>query len=169
MHRRPTKTSPNRKKGPSPIKKKGGTAMRGIVDKLILLFFGLVLLLTTTPTIKPILLLLGVFIALAADELASSFSFSGGLFFVGVIVSIVLPDLLFFLPVLCYPLCVKRPTPVLLASLLPVIRSFFTLCGSASFLQRAATQPNHCGFDSPAGRRQRRKAFPTVKSPNFNR
>lgn len=101
--------------------------MRGIVDKLILLFFGLVLLLTTTPTIKPILLLLGVFIALAADELASSFSFSCGLFFVGVIGSIVLPDLLFFLPVLCYPLCVKRPTPVLLASLLPVIRSFFTL------------------------------------------
>ena len=72
--------------------------MRGIVDKLILLFFGLVLLLTTTPTIKPILLLLGVFIALAADELASSFSFSCGLFFVGVIGSIVLPDLLFFLP-----------------------------------------------------------------------
>ncbi len=101
--------------------------MRGIVDKLILLFFGLVLLLTTEPAIKPILLLLGVFIVLAADELVSSVSFSYGLFFIGIAGSLFWPDLLFFLPVLCYPLCVKRPTPVLLISILPVIRSFFTL------------------------------------------
>ncbi len=100
--------------------------MRGIVDKLILLFFGLVLLLTTEPTVTPIILLLCVFITLAADELVSSLSFSYGLFGIGVLLSFFLPDLLFFLPVLCYPLCVKRPTPVLLVSLLPVIRSFFT-------------------------------------------
>ncbi len=100
--------------------------MRGIIDKLILLFFGLVLLLTAEATVTPILLLLCVFIALAADELVSSLSFSYGLFGIGVLLSFFLPDLLFFLPVLCYPLCVKRPTPVLLVSLLPVIRSFFT-------------------------------------------
>lgn len=100
--------------------------MRGIIDKLILLFFGLVLLLTTEPVIKPIILLLCVFIALTVDELISSLTFSYGLFGLGVLLSIFLPDMLFFLPVLCYPLCVKRPTPVLLASLLPVIRSFFT-------------------------------------------
>ena len=73
-----------------------------------------------------------MFIVLAADELASSFAFSYGLFFIGVIGSISLPDLLFFLPVICYPLCVKRPTPVLLASLLPVIRGFFTLQSPAT-------------------------------------
>lgn len=100
--------------------------MRGIIDKLVLLFFGLVLLLTTEPAIKPIILLLCVFIALTVEELFSSPTFSYGLFGLGVLLSIFLPDLLFFLPVLCYPLCVKRPTPVLLVSLLPVIRSFFT-------------------------------------------
>lgn len=100
--------------------------MRGIIDKLILLFFGLVLLLTVEATVTPIILLLCVFITLAADELVSSLSFSYGLFGIGVLLSFFLPDLLFFLPVLCYPLCVKRPTPVLLVSLLPVIRSFFT-------------------------------------------
>ena len=100
--------------------------MRGIIDKLILLFFGLVLLLTAEATVTPIILLLCVFITLAADELVSSLSFSYGLFGIGVLLSFFLPDLLFFLPVLCYPLCVKRPTPVLLVSLLPVIRSFFT-------------------------------------------
>lgn len=100
--------------------------MRGIIDKLILLFFGLVLLLTAEATVTPIILLLCVFITLAADELVSSLSFSYGLFGIGVLLSFFLPDLLFFLPVLCYPLCVKRPTPVLLLSLLPVIRSFFT-------------------------------------------
>ena len=100
--------------------------MRGIIDKLILLFFGLVLLLTTEPDIKPIILLLCMFIALTVEELFSSPTFSYGLFGLGVLLSIFLPDLLFFLPVLCYPLCVKRPTPVLLVSLLPVIRSFFT-------------------------------------------
>ena len=100
--------------------------MRGIVDKVVLLLFCLVLLLTTTPTIKPIILLLCVSIALTIEELFSSISFSYGLFFSGVLLSIFFPDLLFFLPVLCYPLCVKRPTPVLFLSLLPVIRSFFT-------------------------------------------
>ena len=100
--------------------------MRGIVDKLILLFFGLVLLLTTKPSITPIILLLCVFIALTAEELLSSLSFSYGLFGLGILLSLLFPDLLFFLPVLCYPLCVKRPTPVLLVSVLPVIRSFFT-------------------------------------------
>lgn len=100
--------------------------MREIVDKLILLFFGLVLLLTITPTIKPIILLLCVFIALTVEELVSSLPFSYGLFFTGVLLSIFFPDVLFFLPVLCYPLCVKRPTPVLLTSFFPVIRAFFT-------------------------------------------
>lgn len=100
--------------------------MRGIVDKLILLFFGLVLLLTTEPVIKPIILLLCVFIALTIDELISSLTFSYGLFGLGVLLSIFFPDVLFFLPVLCYPLCMKRPTPVLLVSIFPVIRSFFT-------------------------------------------
>lgn len=99
--------------------------MRGIVDKVILLFFGLVLLLTTTPAITPIILLLCVFIALATEELISSLSFSYGLFFVAVLLSFFLPDMVFFLPVLCYPLCVKKATPVLLLSLLPVVRSFF--------------------------------------------
>ena len=100
--------------------------MRGIIDKLVLLLFGLVLLLTTEPAVKPIILLLCVFIALTIEELLSSLPFSYGLFGMGVLLSIFLPDVLFFLPVLCYPLCVKRPTPVLLLSLLPVIRSFFT-------------------------------------------
>ncbi len=101
--------------------------MRGIVDKVILLLFGLVLLLTTVPSITPIILLLCVFIALTVDELVSSLPFSYGLFGLGVILSIFFPDILFFLPVLCYPLCVKRPTPVLLASVFPVIRAFFTI------------------------------------------
>ena len=100
--------------------------MRGIIDKLVLLLFGLVLLLTTEPAVKPIILLLCVFIALTVEELLSSLPFSYGLFGMGVLLSIFFPDVLFFLPVLCYPLCVKRPTPVLLLSLLPVIRSFFT-------------------------------------------
>ncbi len=100
--------------------------MRGIIDKLVLLFFGLTLLLTTNPSVKPIILLLCVFIALTIEELVSSLPFSYGLFSLGVLLGIFFPDVLFFLPVLCYPLCVKRPTPVLLASLLPVIRSFFT-------------------------------------------
>ena len=100
--------------------------MRGIVDKLVLLFFGLVLLLTTEPVIKPIILLLCVFIVLTVEELFSTLTFSYGLLGLGVFLSFILPDMLFFLPVLCYPLCVKRPTPVLLVSLLPVIRSFFT-------------------------------------------
>jgi len=117
--------------------------MRGIVDKVILLFFGLVLLLTTTPAITPIILLLCVFITLAADELVSSLSFSYGLFFVAVLLSFFLPDMVFFLPVLCYPLCVKKPTPVLLISLLPVIRSFFAFdtlstCFLAFFLLSVA-------------------------------
>lgn len=99
--------------------------MRSIIDKIILLFFCLVLLLTTEPVIKPILLLLLVFIALATDELLSSLPFSYGLFGLGVILSIFIPDVLFFLPVLCYPLCVKKPTPVLLCALLPVLRYFF--------------------------------------------
>lgn len=100
--------------------------MRGIVDKVILLFFGLVLLLTTAPAIKPIILLLCVFIALTVEELFSSLPFSYGLFGLGVLLSIFFPEMLFFLPVLCYPLCVKRPTPMLLLSALPVIRSFFS-------------------------------------------
>ncbi len=117
--------------------------MRGIVDKVILLLFGLVLLLTTTPAITPIILLLCVFIALATDELISSLPFSYGLFFVAVLLSFFLPDMVFFLPVLCYPLCVKKPTPVLLLSLLPVIRSFFTFdtvatCFLAFFLLSVA-------------------------------
>ena len=106
--------------------------MRGIVDKVILLFFCLVLLLTTAPTVTPIVLFLCVFIALAAEELLSSLSFSYGLFGLGVLLSIILPDLLFFLPVLCYPLCVKKPTPVLLVSLLPIIRAFFTFYSVAT-------------------------------------
>ncbi len=106
--------------------------MRGIVDKVILLFFGLALLLTTTPAIKPIFLLLCVFIALTVEELVSSLPFSYGLFSLGVLLSLFFPEVLFFLPVLCYPLCVKRPTPVLLVSLLPVIRSFFTFNGIAT-------------------------------------
>lgn len=101
--------------------------MRGIVDKLILLFFGLALYLTVTPTVKPIILLLCVFIALAAEELISSLPASYGLFFAGLVLSCLLPDGLFFLPALSYPLCVKRPAPVLLLSLLPVIRAFFAL------------------------------------------
>ncbi len=99
--------------------------MRGIVDKIILLFFCLVLLLTTTPTILPIILLLCVFIVLTVEELVSSLTFSYVLFGLGVLLSLFFPDVLFFLPVLCYPLCVKRPTPVLLISILPVIRGFF--------------------------------------------
>lgn len=106
--------------------------MREIIDKVILLFFGLVLLLTTEPTIKPILLLLGVFIALTIEELVSSLPFAYGLFGIGVIAAIFLPDVLCFLPVLSYPLGVKRLTPVLLTSLLPVIRSFFTLHSPAT-------------------------------------
>ncbi len=100
--------------------------MRSVVDRIILLLFCLVLLLTTTPTITPIILLLCVFIALTVDELISSLYFSYGLFGLGVLLSIFFPDVLFFLPVLCYPLCVKQPTPVLLVSILPVIRAFFT-------------------------------------------
>ena len=100
--------------------------MRGIVDKLVLLFFCLVLLLSSTPTNTPILFLLGVFITLAADELVSSLPFSYGVFGLGVLLSLFVPEILFFLPVLCYQLCVKKPTPILLFSLLPVIRSFFT-------------------------------------------
>lgn len=99
--------------------------MREIVDKVILLFFCLVLLLTTEPAIKPILLLLFVSIALAADELISSLPFSYGLFGLCVLLSSFIPDVLFFLPVLCYPLCVKKATPVLLCAILPVIRYFF--------------------------------------------
>ncbi|MBQ8800228.1 MAG: hypothetical protein IJZ55_11760 [Lachnospiraceae bacterium] len=99
--------------------------MRGIVDKIILLLFGLVLLLTTEPAITPIILLLFVFIALAAEELVSSLPFSYGLFGLGVVLSLFIPDVLFFLPVLCYPLCVKKPTPALLCALLPVLRYFF--------------------------------------------
>ncbi|MBR2407732.1 MAG: two-component sensor histidine kinase [Lachnospiraceae bacterium] len=106
--------------------------MRGIVDKVILLFFCLVLLLTTTPTILPIILLLCVFISLTVDELVSSLPFSYGLFGIGVLLSIFFPDVLFFLPVLCYPLCVKRPTPVLLLSIVPVIQAFFVFDNPAT-------------------------------------
>lgn len=113
--------------------------MRGIIDKLVLLFFGLLLLLTTAPDFKPIIILLCVFIALAADEFFSSLPSSYILFGSGVLLSIFIPDVLFFLPVLCYPLCVRRPTPVLLFSVFPVIRSFFTFdeiatCFLVSFL-----------------------------------
>lgn len=99
------------------------THMRGIVDKLILLLLGLVLLLTTAPTIKPIILLLCVFIFLAFEELVSRTPFSYGLFGAGVLLSFFLPDMLCFLPVLAYPLCSKRRTPVLLISLLPLLVS----------------------------------------------
>ena len=57
--------------------------MRGIIDKSILLFFCLTLLLTTTPTFKPIILLLCIFISLTIDELVSSLPFSYGLFGLG--------------------------------------------------------------------------------------
>ena len=57
--------------------------MRGIVDKLVLLLFGLVLLLTAAPSVKPIILLLCVFIALTVEELVSSLPFSYGLFSLG--------------------------------------------------------------------------------------
>lgn len=97
--------------------------MRGIIDKLIFLFFGLILLMTTTPTVKPIILLLCVFILLAFEELFSPLPFSYGLFGAGVLLSFFLPDVLCFLPVLAYPLCVKRRTPVLLISLLPLLSS----------------------------------------------
>lgn len=97
--------------------------MRGIIDKIILLFFSLVLLFTTTPTITPIILLLCVFILLAFEELVSLLPFSYGLFGAGVLLSFFLPDVLCFLPVLTYPLCVKRRTPVLLISLLPLLAS----------------------------------------------
>lgn len=101
--------------------------MREIIDKLVLLFFCLALLLTAEPSVKPIVLLLCVFIVLTLDELVSSLPFSYGVFGLGLLLSLLFPEVLFFLPVLCYPLCVKRPTPALLMSILPVIRAFFTI------------------------------------------
>lgn len=99
--------------------------MRRIIDKLVLLFFGLALLLTTEPAVTPIILILCVFISLATEEFFDSLPLSYFLFGAGVLLSLMLPDVLFFLPVLCYPLCVKKPTPILFCGLLPVIRYFF--------------------------------------------
>ena len=156
--------------------------MRGIVDKVILLLFGLVLLLTTVPSITPIILLLCVFIALTVDELVSSLPFSYGLFGLGVILSIFFPDILFFLPVLCYPLCVKRPTPVLLASVFPVIRAFFTIDSIATvflilfllcvalLLSYRERQLNRTSSDFIKLRdSDRRKTFLTGAGTNLNR
>ncbi|MBQ9768427.1 MAG: sensor histidine kinase [Lachnospiraceae bacterium] len=97
--------------------------MRPILDKFILLFFGLALLLTAEAAIKPVILLLITFIVLALDELVASLRLSYAVFCVGVLVSFFLPDVLFFLPALSYPLCVKRRTPVLLLALLPIVAS----------------------------------------------
>ncbi|MGN1084985.1 MAG: histidine kinase, partial [Lachnospiraceae bacterium] len=97
--------------------------MRPILDKFLLLLFGLALLLTATTTVKPVILLLCIFIVLASDELSSSLLLSCVFFGTGVLVSFFLPDLLFFLPALSYPLCVKRRTPALLLALLPVFAS----------------------------------------------
>ncbi|MDD5901703.1 MAG: histidine kinase [Lachnospiraceae bacterium] len=107
--------------------------MRGIIDKLILMLFGLVLLLTADPVIKPIVLLLCVFISLAFDELFPSVTFSRILFGAGVLLSLFVPDVLVFLPALTYPLCSKRRTPVSLVSLLPVALSYPLWKSPASF------------------------------------
>jgi len=72
---------------------------------------------------EPIVLLLCVFILLAFEELVSRLPFSYGLFGAGVFLSFFLPDVLCFLPVLAYPLCAKRRTPLLFLSLLPLLVS----------------------------------------------
>ena len=99
--------------------------MRGIIDKLILLFLCLTLLLTGRTAVRPVILFLCVFIVLAFDELTSSLALSYGLFAAGTLLSFFVPDVLFFLPVLIYPLCMKKRTPFLLLCLLPVM--FYTL------------------------------------------
>lgn len=97
--------------------------MQGIIDKLLLLFFGLVLYFTSPSSIAPIIPFLCVLIALILEELFSVLPFSYGLFCMSVLLSFFLSDLLFFLPALSYPLCEKKRTPLLLISLLPPVFS----------------------------------------------
>ncbi len=100
--------------------------MRGIIDKVILLFICLVLLLTVPTSVSPVLLLLAVFIALAFEEYFSSLPLAYGLLIAGAVLSLFLPDVFFFLPVLLYPVCQKRLTFLPIIALLPFLRfSFF--------------------------------------------
>lgn len=104
--------------------------MRGIIDKLLLLFFGLVLYFTSPSSLAPIIPFLCVFLVLTLEELFSFLPISYGLFCMSVLLSFFLPDLLFFLPVLSYPLCERKRTPLLLVSPLPLV--FSTLLWQAS-------------------------------------
>lgn len=104
--------------------------MKQIWDKLILLFCGLLLLLTSTSfSPAPIVLLLFTLILLSLDELLDSLWFSYVIFIAGTVLSFFFPELLFFLPSLTYPLAVKHKTPLILLFLLPA---------SASLLASAA-------------------------------
>ncbi|MCH5273360.1 MAG: sensor histidine kinase [Lachnospiraceae bacterium] len=99
--------------------------MKQILDKLIFLLCGLILLLSSSFSLTPVVLFLCAFIVLSADELLDSLKFSYAVFLAGTAVSFFLPELLFFLPALAYPLSLKRQTPVLLLFLLPAVTSPF--------------------------------------------
>lgn len=97
--------------------------MKQILDKLIFLFCALIPLLASSPLITPAVLFLCVLIILSIDELLDSLRFSYTIFLAGTAASFFLPELLFFLPALAYPLSLKKRTPVLLLFLLPAALS----------------------------------------------
>lgn len=107
--------------------------MRAVIDKLLILLFGLALALGDADSDNPVPVLLIVFTALCLQELKPIFSFSYTLFITGTIVPFFIPELLFYLPVLSYPLCAKKRSPLLLLVLLPFLNVLFSAGPSRSF------------------------------------
>lgn len=107
----------------------GGKEVRrmSVLDKLIFLFCGLILLLFSLSSffLPPVIVFLYVLTVLALDELLDFPWFSCAAFFLGVVPAFFLPELLFFLPALAYPLAERRRTPLFLSAVLPAVTSSF--------------------------------------------
>lgn len=112
--------------------------MRRISDKLLLLLFGLMFHLSYGSRLPAVLLFLGCFICLAFEELLQKPTFSYILLFTGVIGGLVFPEMVCYLPALCYPSFEKRFTPLVCSTLLPVL--------SAGFALKSVTFPFLTGF-----------------------
>ncbi len=101
--------------------------MRRILDKLLLLLLGLIFHLSYGGRLPTVLLFLGCFICLAFEELFQKPTFSYILLFTGAIAGLFFPEVVCYLPVLCYPLFEKRFSPLVCFALPPVIAAGFTL------------------------------------------
>lgn len=104
-----------------------------VLDKLVFLFCGLILLLSSSSSfsLPPVIWLLYTLTVLSAEELFDSPRISYAVFFLGVVPALFFPELLFFLPALAYPLAARRRTPLLLSAALPAALSPFFRAPSA--------------------------------------